>query len=259
MFYFKDLGKMGRLGNQMFQYATTFSLNKKNNTKFYTPDLNCQLYDTFPFLTSTKENILDNNFKYIFVPNEDVNFIYDKRFSNLPTKTILKGYFQSEFYFKDYTRLIRKEFSFSREVEIYCKNFLKKYFNENICSIHFRRGDYLNLSDFHTNLDLEYYKKAIEIIQKENKDTIFIVFSDDYDWCKRNLPDDFIIFDSFGYQYDLCAMTMCNSHIIANSSFSWWGAWLSKNSKKIIAPSKWFGPKGPKNWETIYCKNWTVI
>jgi hypothetical protein len=130
---------------------------------------------------------------------------------------------------------------------------------DNICSLHFRRGDYVGLEDFHTNLGTDYYNPAISWMQSNIPNCLFLAFSDDYEWCKKNLPNNVTIFESKGAEYDMCAMSLCDSHIIANSSFSWWGAWLSSSSKQVIAPRNWFGPKGPKAWETIYCQNWGVL
>ena len=89
------------------------------------------------------------------------------------------------------------------------------------------------------------------------KSVKFLVFSDDLEWCKNNLPSG-VLYSTASDQFeDMCAMTLCDSHIVANSSFSWWGAWLS-NSRCVIAPRAWFGPKGPTDWSTIYGHGWLV-
>lgn len=125
-------------------------------------------------------------------------------------------------------------------------------------SLHVRRTDYLTNSANHNNLDLDYYEKALEYFENRQ----IIVFSDDPEWCKKQSlfsDDRFLISESGNNTIDLCMMTFCSGHIIANSSFSWWGAWLA-NSEKVIAPSKWFGPNNvDKETKDLYCDNWNVI
>jgi hypothetical protein len=264
MYFYRSLGKNGWLGNQMFQYAATFSLARHHGVEACIPEGNCALYDTFPHLTAKRINDSTlHSFKNSFAPNERIDFIYDKNIWSARDNCIVGGYLQSELYFKRYRNLILQEFRFKEEVYSDCKDSLNKikseFTAENICSVHFRRGDYLNLKDFHTNLGVDYYTPALSWVQSNIPNCRLLAFSDDYEWCRNNLPEEVSVFDSKGAEYDLCAMTMCNSHIIANSSFSWWGAWLAKDTKQVIAPKNWFGPKGPKAWETIYCEGWGVL
>ena len=127
-----------------------------------------------------------------------------------------------------------------------------------VLSIHVRRTDYLSNSANHFNLDFDYYEKALEYFDTEQ----VIVFSDDPEWCKQQKifsDDRFMISESGDNKIDLCLMSMCNHHIIANSSFSWWGAWLAK-SKKVVAPSTWFGPNNAdKDTKDLLPKSWIVI
>jgi hypothetical protein len=106
---------------------------------------------------------------------------------------------------------------------------------------------------------MDYYRKAIEIMKSKGYEK-FMVFSDDIDWCKHNFIGDEYIFSEGQKNYqDLIMMSGCQSHIIAISSFSWWGDWIGNNSQKsIIAPSNWFGPKGPSNYEIIPT-NWITL
>jgi hypothetical protein len=110
----------------------------------------------------------------------------------------------------------------------------------------------------HHNLDLNYYEEAL----KHFDDRQVIVFSDDPEWCKEQSlfsDDRFLVSESEDNKIDLCLMTFCTSHIIANSSFSWWGAWLA-NSQKVIAPSKWFGPNNAdKETKDLIPETWTII
>ena len=129
-----------------------------------------------------------------------------------------------------------------------------------LVSLHVRRGDYLNLqlSDTHKNQSQKYYQDAMLKFEGYRP----VVFSDDIEWCKEemawlknNHPDP--VFMSYDHFTDLCLMSLCNGHIIANSSFSWWGAWLGGG--KTVAPKEWFGPSGPKNWKDVYCEDWITL
>ena len=120
-----------------------------------------------------------------------------------------------------------------------CLESIKK---TNSVSLHVRRGDYLNLKNIGV-LDVDYYTKAVEYIRKNVENPTFYIFSDDLEWCKNSLGflDDFIFVDRTQTEIgDLKLMSFCRHNIIANSSFSWWSAWLNQNPKKIvIAPKGW--------------------
>ena len=137
-------------------------------------------------------------------------------------------------------------------------------FDEPPISVHVRRGDFLINSGNHYNLSLDYYEKAISLLPRvyDSCDLPVLVFSDDPDWCKeQKLFEDnrFMISEGNSAYVDMCLMSMCSWHVIANSSFSWWGAWLS-DSKKVIAPSKWFGPNNAANdTKDLYCEEWVVV
>ena len=151
---------------------------------------------------------------------------------------------------------INKEFTFRNEIQEIASKVITSLDSELICTMHFRRKDYLNLADYHHNQDADYYNEAVGLVLKNYPNTKFIAFSDDIDWCKNNLPKEIIVVDTSEHGkdskfIDMCIMSKCQLHIIANSSFSWWGAFLSR-STGVIAPKKWFGPRGPKEWDTIY-------
>ncbi len=133
--------------------------------------------------------------------------------------------------------------------------------SDNTCSIHVRRGDYLNSPNHHPVQNMNYYMKAIKQMPK---DSIFLIFSDDISWCKANFPDvpeKFIFVEGNADYEDLLLMSLCKNNIMCNSTFSWWGAWLNKNpNKKVIAPSVWFGPAyANHNTEDLYCEGWIKI
>ena len=124
--------------------------------------------------------------------------------------------------------------------------------------LHIRRTDYVQKQDYHPLCDMDYYERALE---KLPKDIPVVVVSDDPKWCEKQelfAPDRFMISESDDNLIDMCILTLCNYHVIANSSFSWWGAWLAE-SNKVIAPKTWFGPAAnlddsdivPEEWERI--------
>jgi hypothetical protein len=257
-----NLGKNGRLGNQMFQIASTIGVALKNKIDYYFPDWVCHEskveYHKFfskklPTLNFNNQiiNIFETQFNYKDIKINDHNKIYS-----------LNGYFQSEKYFKEYENTIRSYFTPIEEIQLEVDLKYGKIL-KNSCSIHIRRGDYLGQMSHHPIQLLEYYHKGVEKIYGKNIDNInFLIFSDDIDWCKKNiiLPNIHFIENNINI-IDMFLMSKCENNIIANSSFSWWGAWLNKNkNKKIIAPKKWFGESlSHHNTDDIIPKEWVVI
>jgi len=232
-----------RLGNQMFQIAAAYGIADKLKDQAFIPEgWAYQNMFSGPFLTSRpvshKFLFSEPGFTYHEVPIE-LNFD--------PQKHVyaINGYFQSEKNFINVEQKIRQIFAPNTDVLNYINEKYNTIINnEKTCSLHIRRGDYLNLAQYHTNLDLNYYIKAIKSF---SKDTMFVIFSDDIEWCKQQFPpsEKFIHIENEADYIDLHLMSFCKNNIIANSSFSWWGAWLNNNpNKRIIAPSadKWFGP-----------------
>jgi hypothetical protein len=261
MVTFLDLGRFGRLGNQLFQVASTIGIALKNNQDYSFPNWYCYhsnsnyeniFSENLPKLNFNKQIVRVNeksfNYNDIILPNEDV--IYS-----------LHGYFQSEKYFKNYKEEIKKYFTPKKEIiqDIYLK--YKNILN-NSCSIHIRRGDYLHQINYHPVLSLKYYWDAIDFLYGENKKNVnFLIFSDDINWVKNNLkiPNMYFIEGNNNF-YDMFLMSECENNIIANSSFSWWGAWLNKNEKKkIIAPKEWFGSAIQDTSIDLYCDNWIIL
>ena len=150
-------------------------------------------------------------------------------------------------------------FYITEKLEEEIQNKYGEVLNQNTCSIHVRRGDYLNLSEHHPLCDIEYYKDAMEHMPN---DTVYLVFSDDISWCKENfLGDNYIFIEDNSDIFDLYLMSLCHNNIIANSSYSWWGAWLNNNKNKIVvSPKMWFGPaKVGLDTKDVHCKNWIKI
>ena len=276
----------GGLGNQMFQFAAGYSIARKNNVEL---SLDLRRYNRRidhngfelqkVFDIYSKVNILNNpaNFSFTnikeFLNKIDItyskfkeqHFHYTNEIQNIPKHSLLNGYWQSELYFKNYAQEIREIFSFFEKLDkknLLIANDIEK--NDSI-SIHIRRGDYLLKQNYNFNQDLrEYYIKAIQESSKYFSYPKYFIFTDDPLWVTENFKIDypFIVVDinhgtdSF---YDMQLMSLCKSNIIANSSFSWWGAWLNDKEDKIIyAPKNWFKDKSictdnliPNSWNII--------
>lgn len=268
MLAFNYLGKLGRLGNQMFQYASLRGIARNRGYDFCIPNHNEVVKDPYGFDLKIElfypfemSYVLPHNIKLLdrgYAPvAEEKHFHFDETLFNMcPDEITLAGFFQSEKYFKHIEDEIRVDFSFKNEILDPCKEMMESV-GEAI-SLHVRRTDYLQNSN-HTILGLDYYKSALS---KMNSSLPVVVFSDDMEWCNSQplfSEDRFMISESQDQYVDLCLMSLCSHHIIANSSFSWWGAWLSK-SDNVIAPIKWFGEGNihketkdliPERWKKI--------
>ena len=129
------------------------------------------------------------------------------------------------------------------------------------CSIHVRRGDYVEKSEVFPPQPLSYYETSVKKLYGANlKHIHFIICSDDIEWCKYNFkfPNMTFVEDEIDI-IDMFIMSMCGDNIIANSSFSWWSAWLNQNQNKVVAPAKWFGPKRSLNTKDLYLDNWIRV
>lgn len=258
MFSYMSLGKNGQLGNQMFQYAALYALGFLRGEKIQIPASGHDLIDAFPNLSAIKSDTPLTKNIY-----QEPAFLFDANMWLLPPEYDLFGYFQSSNYFAHCADQIIEEFKFREDIEEKAKKIRSDLGTGHVCTVHFRRKDYLKLQDYHHNQDSQYYNSAVNLVQKSYPETKFIALSDDVQWCKDNLPPELIVIDTSAagkdsMLIDMCLMSKCQMHIIANSSFSWWGAFLSK-SNGVIAPSKWFGERGPKDWESIYVPGWTKL
>ena len=242
----------GGLGNQLFQWATTKSLSLKYKSDY--------AFDLAYFSTFNSRPLALSKFKKINIPtvrkSYSVGIVYDDfKFKEIPDNSYLNGYWQSEKYFIDHRDVILADLSVQEDEIIRIKD---KYKNieDNSVSLHIRRGDYVNLQDFHPTQPIEYYNNSIDLIKPSN---IFIL-SDDIAWCREHIKYKNCTFIEEDDITSINVMSLCNNNIIANSSFSWWGAWLNANKdKKVIAPKDWFGSSGPTYWQDIYCKGWIVL
>ena len=247
----------GGLGNQLFQYAAGFAHARKLNTDFVYPSRP-------PHIGTSSDNGLRPNglFEIFNLSAKQGNLAsaqygmpyYESSFSYNPLPNtpnlILCGYFQSERYFKEYESEIRSEFTFKQPPP--------KKVDDDTVAIHVRRGDYLKYREHHPTCSLEYYKKAMNLFKGKK----FMIFTDDKDWCKKYFDlHNTVISTQEKAEEDLQLMSLCSHHIIANSSFSWWGAWLSnKKGSIVVAPEKWFGPSyWTHDTKDLYLDNWKII
>jgi len=253
---------MGGLGNLLFQVSLALVIGRRNNNKVeYYKYINSYIdkrkniteYSIFRNLEIINKDVKSDNFMII----RENSFEYDEKISNIKLDNryqyLLFGYFQSyKYIIEDREYIINKlENKYEKEIEEKMNKIKEKYNNKKIVSIHVRRGDYLNLPDYHYNLSDKYYNNAIKKYDIEN--TVFIIFSDDVEYIKNdfiknvNIKYKEIIEDN-NEERSLWIMSSCkDGHILANSSFSWWGDYLNMNKEKIVCcPVRWFGDKGMK-------------
>ena len=279
MIGFNHLGNLGRLGNQMFEFAALRGIGAEHGYDICIPPPdhegieNYSLHECFKFDHIPTGFITDENYslEQTFHFNNDL-------FSTCKDGTSLYGFFQSWRYFLQIQDTIRKDFTFKDQYLEPCKEMIDSL--EETIMLHVRRGDpnltdprgfkwsYTQCSSQHPPQPLEYYEKAL----KEFPDDVpILICSDSPDWVQEQEifePDRFIIsipedkYDDGSYEpfIDLCLMSLCSGGIIANSSMSWWGAWLQNGKGKVVAPKMWFGPAYPNNdTKDLYPENWITL
>lgn len=180
---------------------------------------------------------------------KECHFHFDPDVLLAPDDTYMEGYWQSERYFKDIKEIILEELAVKHPIEGKNLELAEMIGSTNSVSLHIRRGDFVTnpeTSRVHGVCSLEYYLESIKEISKKVTDPYFFIFSDDLNWVKENLkidyPVTYVDFNEPDNAYeDMRLMSLCRHNIIANSSFSWWGAWLNSNPDKLVfVPKKWF-------------------
>jgi hypothetical protein len=253
----------GGLGNQIFQWALTKSLEQKYNCDVYLDideyeysnwngKITKRTFDLHQF-PNLKFKLKKENINNLITLTES-NFNPNTNLLNPNINYKLDGYWQNYNFFDNVKDVINQELIIPKNL----KNELYIKYPElnNVCvSLHVRRTDYLTSNGFHPVQDLFYYKNAINLIGDYDN---ILIFSDDIQWCKENLKFKNQIFIEGNSPYiDIWLMSLCTHNIIANSSFSWWGAWLNNNKhKKVIIPSKWYSygdvpHMSPQEWIKI--------
>jgi hypothetical protein len=286
---------MGGLGNQMFQYAAARSLACRHKTEVkldlsflnqetggaYTQrryeldvfDLPVRIagpedFSVFKAKSNNKiTRFVHRNFPFLSnnIHVVERGSLYHPEFKDYPSNTYLEGFWQSEKYFQDFKDQIRNDFKPKQTMPASLEPVLKRILGSNSISVHVRRGDYVNLksaSSFHGSCSVEYYQKAVDFISNKKQQAELFVFSDDLDWCKTNLafsqPVTYVTHSDHPY-WDMHLMSKCRNNIIANSSFSWWGAWLNNDPGRIvIVPEHWFVGVKSESID-IVANNWKVL
>lgn len=290
----KIVNILGGLGNQMFQYALAVALKKKfpveivkidpsgfkgyplhngyelkrifnaslpeatvmDQTKVFYPLRNYRMWQLGTRLLPKRSTTVKENDEMRFTPSiltgeGDAYYL---------------GYWQTEKYFKDIRETVLETFKFpqfdenSKNVTV-----MRKLEVQNVVGIHVRRGDYVAIGNTQGLCTPDYYRQAIEMMMEKTKPSVFLVFSDDIEWCRNNIPAflgdvpaEYVDWNKGADSYrDMQLMSLCSHNIIANSSFSWWGAWLNRTpGKVVIAPSRWMNGRGwvdiiPEDWHTV--------
>ena len=237
------------LGNQLFCIATTLALAEENQDTATFPQLNFPPYDFYGNTIFHKLNKFPTQFNKTYVEESWTSTVFNK--IKYQKNMRIRGHFQSYKYF-DHIR--KKLLSFFQLPDKITKQIDDKYAqllqkSNDMVSLHVRRGDYLKLDGHYASLTNKYYQDALDL-QDNNQ---IVVFSDDIEWCKKNITFDnreILFVEKELDIVDLYLMSKIKNNILANSTFSWWGAYLNENEdKKVIAPKDWFGPKRTKSNE----------
>jgi hypothetical protein len=278
----------GGLGNQMFQYAIARAIAEKNKHIFkldlsFFPQQSLRCYELNQF--HIIENIADKtevkklggsnglfakalrkfgvaNRPHTYYPEQEITR-FDAGVFDYKNNIYLDGYWQNEHYFLDIRQQICQEFTPVKPLSMQAQKLLEQIEGSNSVSLHVRRGDYVSnqaTNAVHGTCTLDYYKKAIGYIQQQLDSPKFFVFSDDMGWCKQELafiPDKVFVDCTQTAIEDLELMKHCQHNIIANSSFSWWGAWLNQNNKAVVAPKKWIN-HNPNDFKWA-CDSWVQL
>ena len=283
---FDGLGNEGRLGNQMFQYASLRGIAANIKTDWLIPDENADRFDNYGLFDcfelsnckdKNKGESLFNTFTY-----REMHFnqnVFDWKDSDVN----FSGNYQTERYFENIADELREDFTFIKGYHDPCQEYIDSLGGrDNVIFLHVRRGSpnligqrgekwsYQHIQKYHPLCKKEYY---IEALKEFPEDKQVIVVSDTIEWCKKVgwFNDDRFLFSDSSYEVfqdgaavpyiDLCLMSLCGGGIIANSSLSWWGAWLQNDAGKIVAPEPWFGPAYdhynmkdliPERWVKLY-------
>jgi hypothetical protein len=283
----------GGLGNQLFQIFTTLAMALRFNKPFFFLN-NHQLgngqdgstirytyWETFllslkPFLKNIKQIpelaiIKETSFKYENIEKT----IYLQLSKKINNGIVLVGYFQSPLYFEKYKNMICKLIKLEeKKLEVKNKLQLQDEFFRVTISLHFRLGDYKKLQDFHPILSEKYYINCISYIlskqtNKNLKNVLYFCEDDDLDEVEKTIKKIAVLFPLLNFTRcnsnlddweQMLLMSMCSTNIIANSTFSWWGAYLNNNPEKIVCyPEYWFGPRAGHDTSDLFPKDWIKI
>lgn len=253
------LGQKGRLGNQLFQYAALVGIAKNMGYDFCIPDHSkatwfdqqvdgntVTVYHQLQHLFEM--NYLDDRFGEVDGYEIDVHQaeFCEELFNECPDNSSLLGHFESYHYFKNVEEELRKDFMVREHLIEAASKFHKDKGTQNPVCVSVRRGDYIKFQDHHPPCAETYYRECMEKLGKERQ---YVITSDDIEWCKTIFVGDNFVFNdvipenAYKPHFDFAVGTLCDDFIIANSTFSWWIAWVGgKKDKQIFIPKPWFGP-----------------
>ena len=280
---FNNIGSLGRLGNQMFEYAALRGIAARHGYEWGIPPPdrkgieNYRLHECFKLSPDRREGIMEP----CQYAQEPYFHFCQELFDTCPDNVSLHGFFQSWRYFDNVKDEIRKDYTFHEGILEPCKEMMEELEGQEPIMLHVRRGDpnltdprgfkwsYTQCGSMHPVQPIEYYEKALRAFPEDQP---VIVFSDSPEWVKEQeffKPNRFMISEpedkyadgSYTPYADLCLMSLCSHAIIANSSMSWWGAWLQTNPDKMIfAPKMWFGSDyKDKDTKDLYCPKWILL
>jgi hypothetical protein len=278
----------GGLGNQMFQYAAARTISQHNSDRvlldisfFETQKLRdfdlahmnisseiateCQIADL-----AGKTRVLDKILRKIGLSQRPLSYyremdrtVFDTQIYRYQDNIYLDGYWQNVDYFESIRDVLISEFTLKNGLCDIASQVAKEIIERNGVSVHVRRGDYLTKKNrnIHGLCTIDYYTAAAEYLREKVGSCPYFIFTDDANWCEENLGflgDDVSIVKGCSAAEDLILMSLCSHNIIANSSFSWWAAWLNENKEKIvIAPKEWVVSNSKKHkWA---CHDWVEI
>lgn len=279
------------MGNQMFQYSLGRVLAIKNNSPLY---LDIEFFKTskkpkreyslsafnikgdilpekeVPFFYRQFNikiiNLVFKLIKIVFLKHEGVekSFNFTQSIFETDSEVYLDGYWQSYKYFEQFEDVIKDDFKIKTKLADTVSNLSNEIKNNKSVCVQVRRGDYVGNS-FYEEMGIEYYNKALEIISSNTEIDKIYVFSDDINWCEKNLSfkiPTFFVGNKYQGKFGeghIFLMSCCKNFIIANSTFGWWGAWLSTHDKKIVVcPKKWFRDESI-NTSDLIPEKWTRI
>jgi hypothetical protein len=275
----------GGLGNQMFQYAAARAQNKTGELVY----LDCTALDedrqdTATFTARHYELGIFNGLKaknvnrliywvakklgmVVMLKEEDVNAALFQKVKSSRQVIYMDGYFQSAIYFRCIAQRIADEFTFPQP-GVYGRQMAAQIKGtKNSVAIHVRRGDYLKpvKTAFHGLLPLTYYRRAVEKMESMEDDLHYFIFSEDAEWCRNQFTflkktPTIVVADQQNHWEDMYLMHLCRHQIIANSSYSWWAAWLNHDPDKVvIAPQNWFAGEIENQDHTIIPVEWIRV
>ena len=254
---FSQLGNYGRMGNQMFQYAALRGISDNLGYDWRVPTQDkfrntfhstSNIFDCFT-LEEAKSKMEDVQFQYMIDDSNLPNTFDERIYYTCLDNTDLIGYYQSPKYFEKIEDIIKKEFTFIKKSPVQVERYI---------SLHVRRGDYLLYSHILPPQNEKYFKDALSNFDKNLK---VVVSSDDIEWCKNSdiFKSDRFVFSEANPYDDLLMISKACGNIISNSSYSWWGAYLSGNSNVVI-PKNWFGPAAPHHKAEEFLKEgWIAL